>query len=109
MQEGNALVTLTDREQALRFLISTLPATSLAEAAVQLGTASTFAGILHASDWRDPATHHRLNELHDALNRIMLSVLPAVAAAAGLDLAAMCWDDLDRLRASLFYATEERA
>ena len=104
-----ALSRLDCREQALRALIASAPATTLADAAVQLGTACAYVGILDGCDWTNPATHARLADLHAALNRITLSVLPVVAAAAGLDLAAMVWDSLDDLRAALFFPGEARA
>ena len=107
--EQNTFRLLVDREQALESLISVAPAASLADVAVQIGVASSYASILECSDWSDPSTHERLHELHTALNRITLSTLSVVAAAAGLDLAAMAWDDVDALRASLFFGEETRA
>ena len=104
--EERAMDLLFTRRESLWQFISTMPAMTLADAAVQIGVACHFAGTVECSDWSSPDKLKHLGELADALERICLSVLPLVAAAAGLDLAEMDWADLDRLRASRFYSSE---
>jgi hypothetical protein len=105
-REVDAQRLLAQREEALRSLISMAPATDLVDAAVQIGAAASIASTLADGDWTEAATHERLDEMHSAVNRIMLSALPVIAAAAGLDLAAMAWDHVDELRAGVFFAWE---
>ncbi len=107
--EDQAMNLLLTRRESLWHLISTMPAMTLADAAVQIGVACHFAGTVECSDWSSPDRLERLEELAGALERICLSVLPLVAEAAGLDLAQLDWSDLDRLRASRFYGWERTA
>lgn len=97
------LVTLiAEREKGLRAVIATLPAQSLADAAVQIGTAVTYASILECSEWC-PEEREQLHDLHAALFRLTLSALPLIAEAAGLDLVDMFWAENAELRDRIFY------
>ena len=104
--EDRTMSLLLTRREALWQLIATVPAMTLADAAVQLGVACQFAMGLAGSDWSSPETQRRFAELTGGLERICLSVLPIVAEAARLDLVEMDWASLDQLRASRFYGTE---
>jgi len=104
--EDSAMSLLLTRRDALWQLIATMPAMTLADAAVQIGVACHFAGALECSDWSKPDRLERLGDLTEALEHICLSVLPLVAEAAGLDLVEMDWTDLDHLRAKRFYGSE---
>lgn len=104
--EDRTMSLLLTRREALWQLIATMPAMTLADAAVQLGVACQFAMGLAGSDWSSPEQRGHFAELAGGLERICLSVLPIVAEAAGLDLVEMDWVDLDRLRANWFYGTE---
>jgi len=104
--EDRAMGLLLTRRESLWQLIGSMPAKTLADAAVQISVACHFAGSLECSDWSGPDTHSRLQELASGVERVCLSVLPLVAEAAGLDLAEMDWTDFARLRASRFYGSE---
>ena len=104
--DSAAIGVTTGRAEALRALITTLPADTVADAAVQIGVACNLATTLARSDWTAPAERERISEMHEALYRITVSVLPVLAAAAGLDLAEMGWEDVDVLRADVFYGEE---
>ena len=107
--EGNhdkALTLLERREETLFELISTLPAMSIADAAVQIRVACIYADVLAACEWGKPDAQARLDRSHEALNRIVLSALPHIAAAAGLDMDAMGWSAAARLRAAQFCGSE---
>lgn len=103
-QHETTLELLGKQEAALDELIATRPAMTLADAAVQVGVACTLVNVLAASDWRDAP--ERLQELHDNMERMLLSALPFVAAASGLDVAAMCWQEHLTLRAAYFGLAE---
>jgi hypothetical protein len=96
------MTTLARRGLMLRDLISTLPAVTLPDAAAQIGVASAAAGVLAVSDWSTEETQPLLRPRLEALHRMLLSVLPIVADAAGLDMHAMGWSDTLKLRASRF-------
>ena len=104
--DAATLEVIGSRTEALRALITTLPADTVADAAVQIGVACSLASGLEGADWSDAAERDRLLEMHDAFYRITVSVLPVLAAAAGLDLAEMCWEDVDVARASIFYGED---
>ncbi len=104
--EDRAMSLLLARRESLWQLIGSMPAKTLADAAVQISVACHFAGSLECSDWSSPDTHQRLEELACGIERICLSVLPMVAEAAGLDLAEMDWTDFARLRVSRLYGSE---
>lgn len=67
--------------EALREIIGTLPAQSLSDCAVQVGVASHIVSKL-ANNRIDS---DEVNELADTVERILVSVMPVLAAAAGLD------------------------
>lgn len=89
---------ITDRQWALRDLISALPAKTLADCVVQLDAANLLvAGI--GSGARDQIDQDRRGK---AIERITISVVPVLAAAAGLDLAELGIGEYPRLRATWF-------
>lgn len=100
-----AMDIIDDQRRALRDLIASMPAQTLADAAVQLECAAYIATNLHA----DHCTEECLRGLHQKLETICLSVLPIVAAEAGLDVEAMSWTDHCRLRAQRFQGLENVA
>ncbi len=104
--EHAAMRLLETRREALWQLIASLPAMTMADAAVQLGVACQYAMGLEGSDWSSPDTRSRFYEMAGGLERICLSVLPLVAETAGLDLAEMDWTDLDQVRVRRFYGSE---
>jgi len=107
--EDEAMKLLEVRREALWQLIASLPALTLADAAVQLGVATQYAMGLEASDWSNPDVGSRFYEMARGLERLCLSALPLVAQAAGLDLAEMDWSELDQIRARRFYGSESTA
>ncbi len=107
--EDAAMDLLLKRRDALWQLIASLPAVTLADAAVQLGVACHFAMSLEASDWSSADVRGRFYQLAGGLELMCLSMLPLVAEAAGLDLAEIDWTGLDHLRASRFYGSERTA
>jgi len=95
-------MTLVDlRQDALRLLISTMPAVTLADAAVQLGVAHHWSSTVSDSDWSSEAGRRELERRHEIVCRLMTSALPIVAKAAGLDMTAMGWEDVLRDRAPM--------
>ena len=107
--EDAAMRLLETRREALWQLIASLPAMTLADAAVQLGVATQYAMGLEGSDWSSADVRGRFYQLAGGLELMCLSMLPLVAEAAGLDLAEMDWTGLDHLRASRFYGSERTA
>ncbi len=103
----SAARTLRDREHALENAIATMPAENLVEATIQIAIAGDMASILESGDWREPAFHDYLAELHRRIYLITLSVLPVFAAAAKLDEKAMGWEgDFAHLRKHHFFGPE---
>ena len=85
---------LDDRVESLRTLLTTIPAESIADAAVLLAECVTMAARLAGS-----AHNPRMAEqCADKLERMLMSALPHVAEAAGLDMAEMGWAEQDALR-----------
>ncbi len=107
--EDAAMDLLLTRREALWQLIASLPAMTLADAAVQIGVACHFAMSLEGSDWSSSDVRSRFYQLAGGLELMCLNVLPLVAEAAGLDLAEMDWAGLERLRATRFYGSEYAA
>ena len=99
------LEMLSLREDALRNLISTLPATTLADAAVQLEVATTFACGLKVGDLAPDRSYRTRTEVA-ALERLIYSALPLVADAAGLDMKRMGWQECNSIRATRFGIAE---
>ena len=83
---------------ALRDVVSTLPARDLADCAMQVNVAGHMIMRLTCNDLEKP----ELDELADAIERIMVSVLPVMAAAAGLDLAEFALDEVANLHEGRF-------
>lgn len=80
------------RQHALRELISTLPAVSLADCAVQLAVADMHAETITGADGAG------MEARAEALERICASVIPVIAEAAGMDLAQFDLEQFRRLR-----------
>ena len=87
---------------AVKEMICTMPAVTLADAAVQVATA------LSVVDQIDGAVRceRTLIQLERKLDRLLLSALPLIAEAAGLSPEEMGWSDLATLRAQRFQALE---
>ena len=107
LRQGNAKATdsginargvLDDRVESLRVLISTTPAKTLGDAAVLISECLTIAGRLEAS----VCTPAMVEEYSARLERMLLSAMPLVAEAAGLDMDLMDWADRDMLRVVRF-------
>ncbi|MGI4944415.1 MAG: hypothetical protein ACRYHQ_28300 [Janthinobacterium lividum] len=99
----NAMEILDEQRRVLQELVTTIPARSLADAAVQIAEAFLVAEDLHANV--HPADD--VERLAGALTRLLLSALPVVAAGADLDPAAMGWDqEVGSLHASRFAGLE---
>ncbi len=103
-QQANrrAMDLLFERITALQDLICTMPAMTLADAAVQVSIANLLASGLE-DDRRDvKATNH------DAwrVERITLSIFPLIARAAGIDLTAMDMTQFAELRTNRFHGVE---
>ena len=86
------------RLDALRGLVSTLPAQNLSDCVVQINVASHMVMKITGNDLDKP----ELDELSDAVERIMVSVLPVLAAAAGLDLVEFALDEVTNLHEARF-------
>ena len=86
------------RLDALRDVVATLPARDLADCVVQVNVAGHMIMKITCNDLEKP----ELDELADAIERIMVSVLPVMAAAAGLDLAEFALDEVANLHEGRF-------
>ena len=86
------------RLNALRDLISTLPAKDLADCVVQINVAGHMIMKITCND----LDKSELEELADAIERIMVSVLPVMAAAAGLGLVEYALDEVANLHEARF-------
>ena len=86
------------RLDALREMISTLPAKDLADCVVQINVASHLIMKVTCNELKKPD----IDELAEAVERIMVSVLPVMAAAAGLDLAEYSLDEVANLHEGRF-------
>ena len=81
VRKKTAYSLLFRRLDALRSVVSTLPAKDLADCVVQINVAGHMIMTISNNDMERP----EIDELADAIERIMVSVLPVLAAAAGLD------------------------
>lgn len=79
--------------EALREVITTIPARSLSDCAVQIAVASHFVAKLTNNQLAEAEVH----ELADAVERILISVLPVLAVAAGLDLIEFAFNEVTDL------------
>jgi hypothetical protein len=95
---AEAMELLYDRGQAMRRLIASMPAQTLADAAVQIAAGNSIVETLENEDLDAYTKGFCLRELH----RLFLSALPVVAEAAELDPVAMGWAELLKLRARCF-------
>ena len=99
----NAMDALNEQSRVLRELVTTIPARSVADAAVQLAEAFAVAENLQIN----VHTADEVECLAEALTRLILSALPVVAAAAGLDPPAMDWgQEVGSLYAARFAGLE---
>ncbi|MGI4945585.1 MAG: hypothetical protein ACRYHQ_34320 [Janthinobacterium lividum] len=99
----NTMKILDEQSQVLRDLVTTIPARSMADAAVQIAEAFGIAEDLY----RNVHSSVEVERLAAALTRLALSALPVIAAAAGLDPAAMGWEsEVGYLYASRFAGLE---
>ena len=89
-----AWTILEDRAEALREMISSMPALTIQDAAVQIGVICTASSRLSAS----VHTANEATAIADRIERMALGMLPIVAKVAGLDMEAMDWADGDALR-----------
>lgn len=89
---------LFTRLDALRELVSTLPAQTLTDCVVQINVASHMVMKITGND----LDKTELDQLSDAVERIMVSVLPVLAAAAGLDLVQFAFDEVADLHEARF-------
>ena len=97
-----AQLILGDRQEALRDLICTMPAKTLADVAIQVAAILVIASRISAS-------HHTPDQVAreaDRIERMALGMLPILAAASGLDMEAMDWADNDQLRPLRFTGVE---
>ncbi|MGI4801305.1 MAG: hypothetical protein ACRYG8_46240 [Janthinobacterium lividum] len=95
------MAALDGQITVLRALVTTIPARSMADAAVQIAEAFLLAEDLHCNV-HDPDD---VEELARSLSNLLLSVLPVVVAGAGLDPVAMNWEpEVGYLYASRFAA-----
>ena len=97
-----AQIILGERQEALRDLICTLPAKTLADAAIHVAGIVTLSARLSASI----CTADQVTRAADKIERMALGMLPILAAAAGLDMEAMDWADNDQLRPLRFTGVE---
>jgi hypothetical protein len=95
---AKAMALLMDRGDALRGLIATMQAVTLADVAVQIGVAIDLASQIFANE----IPNENAKDCAEAIDRMLQGMLPIVAAAAGLDMAAMDWSENAALRARRF-------
>lgn len=101
--------TFGPRADALRTLIATLPAQTLADVAVHLGIVASLATELSdGSDGSDDG-NRRCAELGLAIERIALSGVAVIAREAGMDLDALDLGDTPRMLTSRFAGTRDVA
>ncbi len=99
----DAMEIIDEQSRVLRDLVTTIPARSMADAAVQIAEAFLVAENLHANV--HPADE--VECLSAVLTRLLLSALPLVAEAAGLNPVAMDWEqEVGALRAARFAGLE---
>ena len=89
---------LFDQMESLRKLISTMPAKSLSDAAVQINVAGLMIMKLTTNDCEKAER----DELSDDIERIMISVIGVLAEAAGLDMVEYAFDELATLHDGRF-------
>lgn len=102
----NAIGFLNDQRVALQALVATMPARSLADAAVQVAEAFNLANDLECN----VHSAAEVERLAMNLTKLVLSVLPVVAAAADLDPAVLGWEmEVGPLYAARFAGLEGAA
>ncbi len=101
-QQRAARAIQEDRMEALREMIASMPALTLKDAAVQVEAITVAASLLSCSTH----TEAQVEAIADRIERMALSILPLIAAAADLDLEAMFWTDNLTLRAHRFAGVE---
>lgn len=88
------------RADALRDLIAAVPAQDLADCVVQINVAAHLLSMASACLHEQPASE----ELIMTLKRIMISVLPVMAATAGLDVVEYALDEVISMHEGRFPA-----
>lgn len=89
---------LFDRLTALRSVVGTLPAQTLSDCVVQINVAAHWIMRMTCNDL-DPSD---IKECSDNLERIVISVLPVMAAAAGMDLVEFALNEVTDLHEGRF-------
>ena len=84
--------------EALRDLIASMPAFTLRDAAVQVEAIVIASSRLSSN----VHTEAQVEIAADRIERMALSILPVIAAAADLDIQVMAWSDYMELRARRF-------
>jgi hypothetical protein len=95
---SGAAEILIDRTDALRLLITTVPAKTLADVAAHCAEVAHIASQLAGNRYPE----RDVEQMADRIERMMYSALPVLAAAAGLDMTAMGWIHNDALRVHRF-------
>ena len=95
-----AQAILGDRIEAVRALITTIPAQTIADVAVQIEQVAVMSSRLSA----DGENTHEVRGVADQIERMAYSMLPIVAAAAELSVEAMNWEGSLALRVHRFAA-----
>ncbi len=91
-----ARMILEERAEGLRMVLGTMVATSLPEAVIQTAL------IAHFSERVSSVNGDRCDSAGEAIERLVFSVLPVVAAHADLNIEDMGWSDIVRLRPGRF-------
>ena len=88
---------------AAKEMVCTMPAVTLADAAVQVAPLLTIRYQIDGAAGYEAI----LRRLEKKLDYLLFSALPLIAEAAGLDMVEMGWADFARLRVSHFAALED--
>ena len=87
---------LEERAEGLRMIIGTMTATTLPEAVIQTALAAHFAERVSSLN------SAQSEAASEAIERLVLSALPVLAAHASMSIEDMGWSDLVRLRGGRF-------
>ena len=104
-QAKAAMVAIGEQALAIRDLMVTMSAQTLADAAVQLAIASDIATNLAANEH----TNDEVEQVSMKLEAITLSAWSIVAASAGIDVGEMNWASQRSLRTNRFLGLEAAA
>ena len=89
-----------DQILAVQDVVATMPAVTLADAAVHVAVAANFAARIEGEAFSET----ELADIGTKIERMLLSILPVVAEAGGLSIEDMGWQHMIDLRASRFEA-----